>query len=489
MEERYLPPGTFLTPIQAAILFEIYNNQYLVLSLFVSRRDSEAYIAAVGARLLKGGYNIYTGQKLDARLLLERDGNRELGLAYTTPPLPAGIMPTRLSNDEARALAEAYKTAKNELRSLSSLQPSKYVSSSNIRQQQQNLVSIEKQLRDGGYDTNGKHSISLPDDFRKFAEVQEPERHPVLPSLPPITSPGFRHIYSGCDIKVTINAGGNIVEVGNLATLTYSLHRDKPPVRVLGRVRPKAYARGSNTLAGSLVWAIFDESAMAKLPHQYDFEYASDTAVDSILASQLPPFDITIVYSHEVPGEGGTTRQAVLRLFGVEIVDEGQSHSTDDLFFENVMQYVARDIHLMAPVVGEGGETTFKGSRPQNQALFTAGANRNAQLLSWQNQLQTLGAERDHIASELQKESKRLANLYLNIGPEDLNFFEEQDKNHGLIDRLSQQLRKIDAQIAELRVKMKESQSTEHTRILTDPTSDIRDNPFDPVSYSLPGGN
>jgi len=61
LEERYLPPGTFLTPIQAAILFEIYNNQYLVLSLFVSRRDSEAYIAAVGAPLLKRGFNIFIG--------------------------------------------------------------------------------------------------------------------------------------------------------------------------------------------------------------------------------------------------------------------------------------------------------------------------------------------------------------------------------------------------------------------------------------------
>jgi hypothetical protein len=39
--------------------------------------------------------------------------------------------------------------------------------------------------------------------------------------------------------------------------------------------------------------------------------------------------------------------QAILKLYGVEIVQEGQTHSINDIYSENIMQYVARDIDVM----------------------------------------------------------------------------------------------------------------------------------------------
>ena len=76
--------------------------------------------------------------------------------------------------------------------------------------------------------------------------------------------------YSGCDIVVTAslplkNKNGTENEdsiyftLGSLQTLSVSTHQDKRPVRSLGNINAKDYVMGQRTIAGSLVFAVFDK--------------------------------------------------------------------------------------------------------------------------------------------------------------------------------------------------------------------------------------
>ena len=56
---------------------------------------------------------------------------------------------------------------------------------------------------------------------------------------------------------------------------------------------------------------------------------------------ELPPFDITISFANEY----GT--QARLAIYGVRIINEGQTMSINDVYTENTYQFVATDIEYM----------------------------------------------------------------------------------------------------------------------------------------------
>ena len=135
-------------------------------------------------------------------------------------------------------------------------------------------------------------------------------------------------------------------ELGNLQTITYSIHREKFPVRTLGRVYPKSYVRGSRTIAGSMIFTVIDQHILWELLNANTRFYntgvkGSDSHYPEFttsLVDQLPPFDVTLLFANEI----GDVSYMVL--YGVEIVNEGQTMSIQDLLTENVVQYVARDI-------------------------------------------------------------------------------------------------------------------------------------------------
>lgn len=147
--------------------------------------------------------------------------------------------------------------------------------------------------------------------------------------------------YSGCDITPTITVGSKSFVIGNISTISYSIHRDKTPVRVLGHTYPKGFVSAGRTIAGTLIFTIFDRHALHDIIASTIAEADPAKKYSSPLVDQLPPFDITILYQNEF----GST--SYMSIYGVEISDEGQSHSINDIYTENVMQYVARDIDLM----------------------------------------------------------------------------------------------------------------------------------------------
>jgi len=167
---------------------------------------------------------------------------------------------------------------------------------------------------------------------------------------------GDFYSFSGTDIKVMIavpdgNGGKAIIkEMRNLQTLSYSVFREKGPVRSLGFIGEKGKARGTRTIAGSIVFTVFDRHPLLDVMRAGFGDSGPPSGVAEGLASlaytlpdQLPPFDIILHFANEY----GFTAELVL--FGVEIVSEGQVQSIQDIITENTMQYTARHMTIMRP--------------------------------------------------------------------------------------------------------------------------------------------
>ena len=151
--------------------------------------------------------------------------------------------------------------------------------------------------------------------------------------------------YSGCDI-VPIVYGMDptthkpvLFVVGDIQTLTYSIHRDKGAVRTLGRSIPKGFTRGSRTIAGSMIFSVFDRRALWELSK----DSSNNGSKRVSIADELPGFDIILNFTNEFGMESS------LAIYNIQIVDEGQSHSVEDLYIENTMSYIAQDIDLLQP--------------------------------------------------------------------------------------------------------------------------------------------
>ena len=147
--------------------------------------------------------------------------------------------------------------------------------------------------------------------------------------------------YSGCDIVVTASLplknqasnGENSIffTLGSLQTLSVSTHQDKRPVRSLGNVNAKDYVMGQRTIAGSLVFAVFDKHFADKIMK----------SVEVIMPDEIPAMDLTINFANEY---GRTSRMAI---YGVKLINEGQVMSINDLYTENTYQFVATGMEML----------------------------------------------------------------------------------------------------------------------------------------------
>lgn len=147
--------------------------------------------------------------------------------------------------------------------------------------------------------------------------------------------------YSGCDIIVTARLNvltetkkelkEKIYTLGSLQTLSVSTHQDKKPVRVIGSVNALDYVMGQRTIAGSLVFAVFDQHFATEMFK--DLEEA--TGKTFFLPDELPALDFTITFANEYG------RQSRMAIYGVRIINEGQVMSINDLYTENTYQFVA----------------------------------------------------------------------------------------------------------------------------------------------------
>ena len=166
--------------------------------------------------------------------------------------------------------------------------------------------------------------------------------------------------FSGCDIVATIEiaptTGKKVyATLGTLQTISYSIHQEKMPVRVLGNMNAKDWVFGPRTIAGSLVFAVLNKNWLVEL---YDELYENaEMKGTHFIADEIPPFNITITFANEY----GFDSKMVL--YGVRIVDEGQTMSINDLYIENTYQFVACNINIMDSLTNyQSGESRIHSS-------------------------------------------------------------------------------------------------------------------------------
>ena len=195
--------------------------------------------------------------------------------------------------------------------------------------------------------------------------------------------------FSGVDIRAVI--GGEMV--GQLQAVSYAVQREKAPIYVMGKVDPLSFSRGKRGIAGTLISLLLDQHMLfdaafgtvsnpildkdelypsAVTPTTIVSGAVADLTIDELASTaglsasnlsdyyqsnapfyvdQMLPFDIVIVAANEYG------KAAVMRIYGVEILNEGSGFSIDDIVIENQMTYVCRTI-LPWQKMGEWSMTT-----------------------------------------------------------------------------------------------------------------------------------
>lgn len=186
--------------------------------------------------------------------------------------------------------------------------------------------------------------------------------------------------FAGVDIRVVIDGES----VGSLQAISYAVQREKAPIYVMGRVDPLSFSRGKRGIAGTIVTLMLDQHMMMSSPFvgmkfiadrdesfatilgvgglnnaapsssgsglddlgQLDptFSFQAGDLADSYeqasawYVDQIPPFDVVIVAANEYG------KAATMRIYGIEILNEGSGFSVDDMVIENQMTYVCRTL-------------------------------------------------------------------------------------------------------------------------------------------------
>lgn len=161
--------------------------------------------------------------------------------------------------------------------------------------------------------------------------------------------------FSGTDTLVFIlMPGSNPVVLGSITTVSYSAYRTKQPVINLGRTNINGVTRGSRIFAGTMIFTLINQHWLNELLETDNLKWLNQ--YQELKADELPLFDLMIVSANEYGS------YVSMFLYGVDITDEGQVVSVEDLFTENTLSFVARDIETFKAGNAIGPSKVFHSS-------------------------------------------------------------------------------------------------------------------------------
>ena len=192
----------------------------------------------------------------------------------------------------------------------------------------------------------------------------------------------------------------SIIPLDSLATISYSIHEAKSPVRRLGERGVNGYTRGIRTIAGSMIFLVIEDHPLARLIElerksknwSYDLHRKGhsfrtvkkdeeDPGYTNFISTVLEPFNIGLFYKTEVQfgyssdekelnknmRKGGYIRTgddgAHLVISGIDIISEGMVTSVNDMVTEVTVQFVAQDVFNIEKV--NNWQTTTTAVKPQ----------------------------------------------------------------------------------------------------------------------------
>lgn len=159
----------------------------------------------------------------------------------------------------------------------------------------------------------------------------------------------------------------------------------------MGSSDPTSFSRGKRGVAGSLIFTVFDRSALydimqgaryvRKTTDIYAGGFTGDPnggapgvneeiefggiATKPNYADQIPPFDCTLTAANEL-GQG-----MWMRIIGIDILNEGMGMSIDDITIEAQYTFIARSIIGWTPVLTD--RTSLIGGTKWGQKVGNAG--------------------------------------------------------------------------------------------------------------------
>lgn len=191
------------------------------------------------------------------------------------------------------------------------------------------------------------------------------------------------HSFGGTDIQCVF--GDRII--GEVQGISYTITREKAPIYTMGSADPRSFSRGKRGIAGSVIFTVFDRSALLEemnlqnrryLANKYELfshqRYSETVRIgtqkqigglvganvgvgvepqlavatnainnDKVLASpayldQIPPFNIVLTMANEY---GHSSSMAI---YGVEILNNGSGLSVDDISTDEACTFVATAI-------------------------------------------------------------------------------------------------------------------------------------------------
>lgn len=157
--------------------------------------------------------------------------------------------------------------------------------------------------------------------------------------------------FSGADSLVFIMMPGcKPICLGTITTLSYSIYREKSQVSLIGRINVGGFTRGVRLVAGTMIFTVLNQHWVNELVDQLPWlqEY------ENIKADELPIFDLMIVSANEY----GACVNAFI--YGVDVAEEGQVVSVEDMFTESTCRFIARDIDVFKEDKTVG--TSLKGA-------------------------------------------------------------------------------------------------------------------------------
>jgi len=171
--------------------------------------------------------------------------------------------------------------------------------------------------------------------------------------------------FSGADaLAFLLFPQANPVCLGSLTTISYSVFREKQPVRLMNRVSVPAFTKGLRYCAGTMVFTMINK----QWTHEVMDQISWLKTYGKIKADELPPFDVMIICANEY---GASTS---MHLYAVEITDEAQTLSIEDIFTENQFSFLAKDIDTFdsdetGKISLSNGSTSFRQSVESALAL------------------------------------------------------------------------------------------------------------------------
>lgn len=145
--------------------------------------------------------------------------------------------------------------------------------------------------------------------------------------------------FSGTDTLAFIMLPGCIpVLIGSLTTISYSMYRNKKPVINIGRTNINGVTRGSRIYAGTMIFTLINQHWLKELQEQQEISWLANYT--ELKTDEMPLFDIMIISANEY---GNCVS---MYIWGIDITDEAQTISVEDLFTENTFSFIARDISV-----------------------------------------------------------------------------------------------------------------------------------------------